>query len=100
MGSRSKFRPQPEHIWQMMERLGIEAGAGALPRWSLSYATALHRCERCTSKPACREWLSATHGPAAFAPRFCPNADIFLELQFDQLGHEPFDRPDADSGAH
>jgi hypothetical protein len=64
----------------MMERLGIEPGDGVVPRLSLSYLTAFHRCESCPSKQTCREWLDNTSAPVAFAPRFCPNTDILFEL--------------------
>ena len=33
------------HIYEMMARLGIEPGAGVLPRLSLRYATAQRRCD-------------------------------------------------------
>jgi len=36
------------------------------------------------SKQACRDWLDSMPASAAFAPRFCPNADIFFEFQVDQ----------------
>jgi Family of unknown function (DUF6455) len=75
---------QPTYI--MMERLGIEPGGGVVPRLSLSYATAFRRCEACPSKQACREWLDSMPVPVVFAPRFCPNADIFFELQVNQPG--------------
>ena len=70
----------------MMERLGIEAGGGVLPRLSLTYASALHRCEQCRTPDTCREWLKAAPKVLNFAPKFCPNDDIFFELQFDQPG--------------
>jgi hypothetical protein len=78
---------QPTHIVEMMQRLGIEPGGGAVSQLCLSYATAFHRCEACPSKQACREWLDSTPQSAAFAPRFCPNADILFELQVDQPIH-------------
>ena len=78
---------EPVYLWEMMQRLGIAADFGVLPRWSLSYATALHRCQSCPSKQACRQWLDSAPAPAAFAPRFCPDADILFELQVD-LFHE------------
>jgi hypothetical protein len=68
-----------------MERLGIEPGGGVVPRLGLTYATALHRCEACRSTQACRDWLDSMPAPVAFAPRFCPNADILFELQIDRL---------------
>ncbi len=75
---------QPTHIREMMEHLGIEPGGGIVPRWSLAYTTAFHRCEGCTNKQACRDWLAIMPALVSFAPRFCPNADIFFELQVEQ----------------
>ena len=76
----------PIYICEMMERLGIELGGGVVPRLSLSYLTAFHRCHSCPSKQTCQAWLDNTHTPVRFAPRFCPNADIFFELQVDYPG--------------
>ncbi len=74
-------------ICEMMARLGIEPGAGILPRLSLRYATALRRCEDCQSKKACRDWLDyAPPTTVNFAPDFCRNADILFDLQYDQAG--------------
>ena len=75
---------QPIYICEMMEHLGIEPGGGVAPPLGLSYATALHRCEACLSKEACSDWLDSMPASVAFAPRFCPNDDIFFELQLDQ----------------
>jgi hypothetical protein len=74
------------HIYEMMARLGIEPEAGALPQFSLRYATALHRCENCRSKKACQDWLDYAPAMANFAPNFCTNADILFDLQCDQPG--------------
>jgi hypothetical protein len=73
-------------ILEMMERLGIEPGGGAVPRLGLSYTTAFHRCEACASKPACRDWIDTGPASAMVAPRFCPNANIFFELQVASPG--------------
>jgi hypothetical protein len=75
---------QPVYVIEMMERLGIDPGGGVIPQLSLSYATALHRCEACPSKQGCREWLDRMPQSTTFAPRFCPNADILFELQVNQ----------------
>lgn len=77
---------QPTHLAEMMERLGIEPGGGALPQFSLSYATAFRRCLACSAKEACRAWLDAMPQSMAAAPRFCPNADILFELRVNQVG--------------
>jgi len=75
------------HLYEMMEKLGIDPNSGILPRLGLRYATALHRCEDCLCKKICREWLDHTPRSVRFAPHFCPDADILFELQFDQPGH-------------
>lgn len=77
---------QRTYICEMMERLGIEPGGGVIPRLSLSYAAAFRRCEACLSAQACREWLDNGPASAVFAPPFCPNADIFFELQLESPG--------------
>jgi Family of unknown function (DUF6455) len=74
------------HIYEMMARLGIDPGAGVLPRLSLRYATALQRCENCRSKKACQDWFDYAPAMVNFAPDFCMSADILFELQFDQAG--------------
>ena len=86
MSSPKNSIPQPIYISEMMQRLGIEPGEGILPRLSLSYATAFHRCEACPSKQACREWLDSMPRSVASAPDFCPNGDILFELRINQPG--------------
>jgi Family of unknown function (DUF6455) len=76
---------RPVHVFEMMERLGIEPSRSVTPRSSLTYATAVHRCEVCPNHENCRSWLD--HAPASIvsAPQFCPDADILFELRFDQV---------------
>ena len=76
---------QPVHVFEMMDRLGIEPSSSVTPRLSLTYATAVHRCEVCPHHETCRYWLD--HAPTSIgsAPQFCPDADILFELQFDQI---------------
>jgi hypothetical protein len=74
---------QPTHLREMMAHLGLEPGDGVVPRWSLAYMTAFHRCAGCTDKEACRDWLARMPAQVSFAPRFCPNADILFELQVE-----------------
>jgi Family of unknown function (DUF6455) len=76
----------PIYICEMMERLGIERGGGVVPRLSLNYATALRRCDACPAKQACRDWLDSLPTSVPLPAGFCPNADIFFELQVDQPG--------------
>jgi hypothetical protein len=82
-----KHRPIP--VFEMMERLGIEPSSSVAPRLSLTYATAISRCEVCPYQENCRYWLA--HAPASInsAPKFCPDAEILFELQFDQLRPSP-----------
>jgi Family of unknown function (DUF6455) len=80
----SATKPQSSNLCRMMERLGIEPAGGVISRWSLSYATALHRCQICACKQACRVWLDNMPEAVSFAPAFCPIADILFEMQVDQ----------------
>jgi len=84
MAAPNAHERHPIYMCEMMQRLGIEPGGGVVPSLSLSYATALRCCEACPSKQVCRDWLDGMLASVAFAPRFCPNADIFFELQVDQ----------------
>ena len=72
-------------VSKMMERLGIDPSGGVVPRLSLLYATAQHRCKSCPLTRACRDWLDSTPGSVNFAPPFCLIGDILSELQFGQL---------------
>ena len=74
----------PLHIHEMMARLGIGPDAVVSPRSGLRYQTALHRCETCSAEKECKKWLDRAPAAITSAPWFCLNADIFLELQYDQ----------------
>ena len=77
-------RPSATFLHEMMQRLGIDPATGVLPYFSLTYMTALHRCQGCPAKETCRHWLDSTPMSVSFAPRFCPNADILFELHVDK----------------
>jgi len=77
---------QPTYLYEMMQRLGVEPGEGVVPRLSLAYMTAFHRCQTCPVKEACREWLDSMPRSVASAPSFCPNDDILFELRINQPG--------------
>jgi Family of unknown function (DUF6455) len=77
---------QTSHIAEMMERLGLDPGAGAIPRLGLAHNTAHQRCRACPFTEACGAWLASQCGPLAFAPPFCPIADILFELKFNDHG--------------
>ena len=86
---------QSIHILEMMERLGIEAGDGAVARLDLSYTAAFDRCGNCACKSECRIWIDQAPASPLLAPRFCPNADVFFELKFDALSCNPAFRGNA-----
>ena len=83
MTALSPCERQTTHVCEMMKLLGIEPGGGIVPWLGLKYETAFHRCEACSSKQACRDWLDHRPDSVTFAPRFCPNAHILFELQVD-----------------
>jgi Family of unknown function (DUF6455) len=87
MTESSANKRQTTKLSEMMQRLGVEPAGGVVPRWSLSYVTALHRCQNCPSKEACLAWLDSMPMSVSVAPRFCPNADILFEMQVDQPPH-------------
>jgi len=87
MSSPNDSTRPPAYLHEMMQRLGIEPAESAVPRLSLAYMTAFHRCQTCPTKEACREWLNTMPQSVATAPGFCPNDDILFELQINQLGH-------------
>ena len=78
---------KPIYMREMMERLGIDPAGGVIAHASLTYLTALHRCQACSSPQACRDWLDSMPTSVRFAPQFCPNEKILFEMQFDQPGH-------------
>ena len=84
MTESSANKRKPTKLGEMMQRVGVEPAGGVVPRWSLTYVTALHRCQNCGSKEACQAWLDSMPMSVSFAPKFCPNADILFELQVDQ----------------
>jgi hypothetical protein len=69
-------------VYRMLERLGIELGAGVIPRYGLIYVSAVRTCRACGSARACAAWLETAPG-TCIAPDFCSNADIFLELKLE-----------------
>jgi len=72
---------------RMMERLGVEPGAGVMPALGLRYATMLRGCAACASTQICGEWLARPPARLDLPPRFCPCSDLLFEMQFDQPGH-------------
>ena len=62
-------------VYKMLARLGIDLGAGAIPRYGLM-STGVKACRSCSSMAACMASLKSGVPPAAF-PEFCLNADPF-----------------------
>ena len=81
------IQEHPEHVHEMMARLGIWPEAAVLPGLSLRYATALRRCKLCRSKTSCRDWLDYAPAMVNFAPDFCINADILFDLHTIKPDH-------------
>jgi len=79
MRSSEKCDLRELEVYKMLERLGIELGAGVIPRYGLMYVSAVRNCRKCGAVPACTAWLG-TASSACVAPDFCPSRDIFLEL--------------------
>jgi hypothetical protein len=52
MGLAEKHKPIC--IYEVMERLGLQTGGGALPRFGLSYASVMRRCTRAYRIPSRR----------------------------------------------
>jgi hypothetical protein len=75
---------QKGYLYEMMQRLGIEASV--VPRLGLAYMTEFHRCQTCPAKVACREWLDVMPQSVASASHFCPCDDILFELRINQPG--------------
>jgi Family of unknown function (DUF6455) len=70
-------------VYKMLERLGIELGAGVIPRYGLMYVSAVRNCRSCDAVSACAAWLDSATSTNV-APDFCPSRDIFLELAYAQ----------------
>jgi hypothetical protein len=64
-------------VYKMMEGLGIDPSGGVVPRLSLVYAAARHRCKSCLSKRACRDWLDSRPSSVSFAPPLCRSATSY-----------------------
>jgi len=79
---------QTTYLAEMMQRLGIEPGEGAIPRLSMAHMTAFHRCQGCAAKDACRAWLDSMPPAVTAPPDFCPNRDILFELRIDRPGRD------------
>jgi hypothetical protein len=76
------------NIDMMMERLGIDVGSRAVPRFGLLLSCALRNCSSCTARDACSRWLAHEHDPLTGPPKFCPNFDLLSELFYDPaVGH-------------
>ena len=64
-------------VSEMMGRLGVDPSGGVVPRLSLVYAVARHRCKSCLSKRACRDWLDSRPSSVSFAPPLCRSATSY-----------------------
>ena len=76
------------NIDRMMERLGIDVGYSAAPRFGLLSCCAQRKCDSCSQHAACTAWLAKDPGARLAPPKFCPNFDVLSELYYDfAVGH-------------
>jgi len=86
--SRIRRGREATNIDTMMERLGIDVGSRAAPRFGLLFSCTLRNCSCCTAYESCSRWLATKHEPLVGPPKFCPNFDLLSELFFDpDAGH-------------
>ena len=81
--SRIRRGREATNIDTMMERLGIDVGSRAAPRFGLLFSCTLRNCSCCTAYESCSRWLATKHEPLVGPPKFCPNFDLLSELFFD-----------------
>jgi hypothetical protein len=61
-----------------------------LPRYGLSFSSALRACNSCTARAQCAQWMADTRHTAFGPPKFCASADLLWELLCDPaIGHRP-----------
>jgi hypothetical protein len=73
----------------LVENLGIDPGAMVDPRTEMIFAMARRGCSACTSKEKCRRALRQRVVTFSDVARFCPSADVFVDL----LRRQPYGRP-------
>lgn len=66
-------------VYKMLARLGIDLGAGVIPRYGLMYIGAVRACRSCASMAGCMASLRSGMAPAEF-PETCPNAEPHSEF--------------------
>ena len=55
----SKYEFSELDVCKMLERTGVELGAGVIPRYGLMYLSAILTCPECESVHACAGWPRA-----------------------------------------
>jgi len=80
----SSSRSDHFNVYAMMEHLGLDTAAGVIPRLGVIYASAANACHGCAHAAECSDWLEAASPTLRLPPRFCPNAELFSGLIFDQ----------------
>jgi hypothetical protein len=73
----------------LVENLGIDPGAMVDPRTEMIFAMARRGCSVCISKEKCRRALRQRVVTFSEVARFCPSADVFVDL----LRRQPYGRP-------
>jgi hypothetical protein len=75
----------------LAENLGIDPGAMVDPRTEMIFAMARRGCSVCISKEKCRRALRQRVVTFSEVARFCPSADVFVDL----LRRQPRASPDG-----
>jgi len=89
MGMSERSDLAPLAVYEMMRHLGIDTAGGVIPRYGLAFACAARTCRGCAEAKNCRKWLQSASPTQSLAPRFCPNADLLLQLTLDGPNTDP-----------
>jgi hypothetical protein len=94
MNSVARTGTDATKFYEVTDRLGIERGWTALPRFAPVHVCAIRKCRACAHVECCRAWLAGATGVLTAPPRGCPNADLLVELLYDRpSAPAPRDRP-------
>jgi hypothetical protein len=74
---------QAQRMDQMMDRLGVDAGAAARIQDGKAFARARTLCLFCPAVKSCELWLEQS-AVAPEPPSFCPNAEFFALCRASQ----------------
>jgi len=70
-------------VYKMLERLGLELGAGVIPRYGLMDISAVRNRRSCEAASPGTEYAGAASSPAVVRD-FCPKHDVLLAVAYAQ----------------